>query len=206
MIELTVPQPLATLAVEGVVTVLVVPEPPKCTACGGEGWHWRTEPVCGEPTNTQMDCFSCGGDGLARWPAEVAVRSSEDEPEGPLAQPYRTDEPEPPAFWEAFGCNADQVAGVELVDSPDGEWWQMIFPWGGMVVGTVTVAAAVPIVDSWPTQGDPFCVYAGEDYPAAAFIPGNDGVTAASLDIFDQLAFQDFPAGHTALILGGQDQ
>ncbi|MCP3879999.1 MAG: hypothetical protein GY701_16650 [Sulfitobacter sp.] len=198
--ELTLPQPLATLAVEGVVNVLVVPEPPECEYCDGDGRYFIYESV---GDHSILVCSDCDG-GLARWPAEVTIRSSEDEPEGPLAQPYRTDEPEPPAFWEAFGCNADQVAGVELVDSPDGEWWQMIFPWGGEVVGAVTVEAAVPIVPMFNAANlhpYPFIGFSEhKEYDALVLWP----TEGEQVDLADQLAFQDFPVGHTALILGGE--
>ncbi|MCP4083402.1 MAG: hypothetical protein GY743_24550 [Planctomycetaceae bacterium] len=205
MLELTVPQPLATLAVEGVVKVLVVPEPPKCPECDGLGVvGWRVNvgtalaPVVSHPM-----CLRCIGDGLARWPAEVTIRSSEDEPEGPLAQPYRTDEPEPPAFWETFGCNADQVAGVELVDSPDGEWWQMVFPWGGEVVGTLSVEAAVPIlgVDDIIEES---CGWVSVFHRSAYLLLQSESGEHRHSDISDQIAFQDFHPGHTALILGGE--
>ncbi|MCP3883481.1 MAG: hypothetical protein GY701_34515 [Sulfitobacter sp.] len=179
--ELTVPQPLATLAVMSAVKVLVVAEPPLCHACGGSGEHWS----CEMGSAVWDDCTDCG-DGLARWPAEVPIRSTTKEPEITNS-----------GAWDVWRHMDGEFALVR-----DRHFVQFL-PLGH-VVGAVTVEAAVPIVNSWPTRSDPFCVYAGEDYAASAFIPGNDGDITEALDLTAQLAFQDFPVGHTALILGGE--
>ncbi len=188
MIELTVPQPLATLAVEGVVTVLVVPEPPPCPECRGEM-------VVRLPTQERWEvphgiCADCG-DGLARWPAEVTIRSSEDEPwvndqgRGPGPGPFRT---------------RRNVGAFYLTDMRDGKGIPLPL---GEVLGSVTVEAAVPIlgVDDIIEESRG---WVSVIHRSAYLLLQSESGEHRHGDISDQLAFQDFPVGHTALILGGE--
>ncbi len=192
MDELTVPQPLATLAVEGVVKVLVVPEPPKCPECDGLGVvGWRVNvgtalaPVASHPM-----CLRCIGDGLARWPAEVTIRSSRVEPEyrhGPLLN----------AGWQLTGDRES------LAHWHHGQWLPSHGIPRGEVLGSVTVEAAVPVTTYSAANLHPY-PYIGiaehKDYDALVLWPPE----GEQVDLADQLAFQDFPVGHTALILGGE--
>ncbi len=179
MDELTVPQPLATLAVEGVVKVLVV--------------DWSP-------------CVS------RRWPAEVTIRSSRVEPE------YHHDTLLN-AGWQLTGDRES------LAHWHHGQWLPSHDIPRGEVVGSVTVEAAVPITggvdehdaDQIVWESTRVITYAskGEHFVAEGWSLTDDGVTHKTgrwapsdefglFDISDQLAFQDFPPGHTALILGGE--
>ncbi len=225
MIEMTFDQPLATLAVEGVVTVLVGPAV-LCPECGGLGeverWGGGGRGRRRRPFWGRHCCRACDGDGLARWPAEVTIRSSDEEPwvndvgQGPGPGPFRT-----------------RRTGTRLV-RPDGPFYLTDMRDGnriplplGEVVGTVTVEAAVPITGGidehdgdqivWESGDVITHASKGEHFVAEGWSLAADGVThkmgrwAPSeefglFDVSDQLAFQDFPVGHTALILGGPDQ
>ncbi|MCP3881466.1 MAG: hypothetical protein GY701_24215 [Sulfitobacter sp.] len=210
MIELTLPQPLATLAVEGVVTVLVVPEPPECEYCDGDGSYFIYE---GEGDHSILVCSDCD-DGLARWPAEVTIRSSDavwpPSRDGEEMSQYRVWSES--IFHPGMGC----IVGwdKESIPLPRGE-----------VLGSVTVEAAVPItggVDEhdaaqivWESTRVITYASKGEHFVAEGWSLTDDGVTHKTgrwapsdefglFDISDQLAFQDFPVGHTALILEGE--
>ncbi len=198
--EIEVDQPLATLAVKGVVKVLVVPEPPKCLSCGGSGKSFLDPQY---ESRFDPDCPDCD-DGLARWPGEVTIRSST---KGP-------------------GLAAEMAAvraAIETMDAYDAA--RLEFP-PGEVLGTVTVEAAVPITggvdehdgDQIVWESTRVITYAskGEHFVAEGRSLADDGVTHKTgrwapsdefglFDISDQLAFQDFPVGHTALILAGTD-
>ncbi len=178
MIELTVPQPLATLAVEGVVTVLVVPEPPPCPECRGEM-------VVRLPTQERWEfphgiCADCD-DGLARWPAEVTIRSTDERP----------------------GIAAELTAvhaAAETMDAYDAA--RLEFP-PGEVVGSVTVEAAVPILGADDIIEES-CGWVSVIHRSAYLLVQSESGEHRHGDISDQLAFQEFPIGHTALILGGE--
>ncbi len=180
MIEMTFPQPLATLAVKGVVKVLVVPEPPKCEKCHGRGWYLVDSSFA--TADMQKTCGPCLGDGLARWPGEVTIRSSDERP----------------------GIAAELAAvhaATETMDAYDAARLEFS---RGEVVGTVTVEAAVPIChggEPWGKDEEQIIVL---DVEGRLMWRRFDDEPVDIAEFSDQLAFQGFPVGHTALILGGE--
>ncbi len=193
--ELTVPQPLATLAVMSAVTVLVVPEPPKCHECGGSGeverWGGGGRGRRRRPFWGRHCCRACDGDGLARWPAEVTIRSSDEEPwvnyegRGDGYGPFRT---------------RRNVGAFYLTDMRDGKGIPLPL---GEVVGSVTVEAAVPILGADDIIEES-CGWVSVLHRSAYLLVQSESGEHRHGDISDQLAFQDFPVGHTALILAGE--
>ncbi len=179
MDEMTFDQPLATLAVAGVVTVLVVPEPPKCTVCGGHG------KIVVHAIDRWWYCETCDGDGLARWPAEVTIRSTTKEPEITNG-----------GAWDVWRHMDGEFALVR-----DRHFVQFL-PLGH-VLGSVTVEAAVPIlgVDDIIEES---CGWVSVFHRSAYLLLQSESGEHRHSDISDQIAFQDFHPGHTALILGGE--